>query len=201
MNAIVNYIKGLEDPATGTSPTFDALVIGLMLVVIAIVAIQAWRKGVRNVVNLADPNTKPGLWAWVAVGLLWIVVMLNYFDRQLLSVVRAPIVEDIPMTDAQFGLITSAFLVIYAVLSPVGGFLADRYSRRLVILCSLVVWSTVTWWTGHATDYTTLFIARAAMGVSEAGIKESGSIPSRARSEMRLYKKTSFAPGVVLKVM
>ncbi len=168
MNAIVNYIKGLEDPATGTSPTFDALVIGLMLVVIAIVAIQAWRKGVRNVVNLADPNTKPGLWAWVAVGLLWIVVMLNYFDRQLLSVVRAPIVEDIPMTDAQFGLITSAFLVIYAVLSPVGGFLADRYSRRLVILCSLVVWSTVTWWTGHATDYTTLFIARAAMGVSEA---------------------------------
>ena len=168
MNAIVNYIKGLEDPATGTSPTFDALVIALMLVVIAIVAIQAWRKGVRNVVNLADPNTKPGLWAWVAVGLLWIVVMLNYFDRQLLSVVRAPIVEDIPMTDAQFGLITSAFLVIYAVLSPVGGFLADRYSRRLVILCSLVVWSTVTWWTGHAEDYTTLFIARAAMGVSEA---------------------------------
>ena len=168
MNAIVNYIKGLEDPATGTSPTFDALVIVLMLVVIAIVAIQAWRKGVRNVANLADASTAPGKWAWIAVGLLWIVVMLNYFDRQLLSVVRAPIVEDIPMTDAQFGLITSAFLVIYAVLSPVGGFLADRYSRRLVILCSLVVWSTVTWWTGHAEDYTTLFIARAAMGVSEA---------------------------------
>ena len=134
MNAIVNYIKGLEDPATGTSPTFDALVIVLMLVVIAIVAIQAWRKGVRNVANLADASTAPGKWAWIAVGLLWIVVMLNYFDRQLLSVVRAPIVEDIPMTDAQFGLITSAFLVIYAVLSPVGGFLADRYSRRLVIL-------------------------------------------------------------------
>lgn len=168
MNAIVNYINGLKDAGAQTSSVFDTLVIVLMFVVIAIVAIQAWRKGVRNVVNLADPNTKPGLWAWVAVGLLWIVVMLNYFDRQLLSVVRAPIVEDIPMTDAQFGLITSAFLVIYAVLSPVGGFLADRYSRRLVILCSLVVWSTVTWWTGHAEDYTTLFIARAAMGVSEA---------------------------------
>lgn len=168
MNAIVNYINGLKDAGAQTSSVFDTLVIALMFVVIAIVAIQAWRKGVRNVVNLADPNTKPGLWAWVAVGLLWIVVMLNYFDRQLLSVVRAPIVEDIPMTDAQFGLITSAFLVIYAVLSPVGGFLADRYSRRLVILCSLVVWSTVTWWTGHAEDYTTLFIARAAMGVSEA---------------------------------
>lgn len=167
METIINYINGLKNEA-GTSPTFDTLVIVLMLAVIAIVAIQAWRKGVRNIANLADPNTKPGLWAWVAVGLLWIVVMLNYFDRQLLSVVRMPIVEDIPMTDAQFGLITSAFLLIYAVLSPVGGFLADRYSRRLVILCSLVVWSTVTWWTGHAEDYTTLFIARAAMGVSEA---------------------------------
>lgn len=167
METIINYINGLKNEA-GTSPAFDWLVIVLMLAVIAIVAIQAWRKGVRNIASLADPNTKPGLWAWVAVGLLWIVVMLNYFDRQLLSVVRMPIVEDIPMTDAQFGLITSAFLLIYAVLSPVGGFLADRYSRRLVILCSLVVWSTVTWWTGHAEDYTTLFIARAAMGVSEA---------------------------------
>ena len=110
MNAIVNYINGIKDAGAQTSSVFDTLVIVLMFVVIAIVAIQAWRKGVRNVVNLADPNTKPGLWAWVAVGLLWIVVMLNYFDRQLLSVVRAPIVEDIPMTDAQFGLITSAFL-------------------------------------------------------------------------------------------
>lgn len=168
MNAIVQYIKSLENPATGTSPTFDTLVIGLMLVVIAIVVIQAWRKGVRNLSSLGDPKTKPGLWAWIAVILLWTVVMLNYFDRQLLSVVRVPIVQDIPMTDAQFGLITSAFLVIYAVLSPVGGFLADRYSRRIVILGSLVVWSTVTWWTGHARDYETLFIARAAMGISEA---------------------------------
>lgn len=88
MNSIVNYIKTLENPETGTSPTFDALVIALMLAVVAIVAFQAWRKGVRNVVSLADPNTKPGLWAWIAVGLLWIVVMLNYFDRQLLSVLH-----------------------------------------------------------------------------------------------------------------
>ena len=45
------------------------------------------------------------------------------------------------------GMVTSVFLLIYALLSPVGGFLADRYRRRLMILCSLVVWSVVTWWT------------------------------------------------------
>ncbi len=65
-------------------------------------------------------------------------------------------------------MVTSVFLLIYALLSPVGGFLADRYSRRLMILCSLVVWSVVTWWTGHAEDYTSLLIARGAMGISEA---------------------------------
>ncbi|MCD8283788.1 MAG: MFS transporter [Opitutae bacterium] len=167
METIVNFLNSLKNEA-GTAPAFDKLVIGLMLVVIVIIVIQAIRKGVKNVSNLADPSTRAGLWAWVAVVLLWVVVMLNYFDRQLLSVVRAPIVHDIPMSDAQFGAITSAFLLIYAVLSPIGGFIADRYSRRLVIFGSLIVWSTVTWWTGHAQDYKTLFVARAAMGISEA---------------------------------
>ncbi len=167
MEKFVSFINSLKNEA-GTAPLVDKIVVALMLVVIAIIVFQAFRKGVKNVLALADPSTRPGLWAWVAVGLLWIVVMLNYFDRQLLSVVRAPIVGDISMTDAQFGAITSAFLLIYAVLSPIGGFLADRYSRRIVILGSLIVWSTVTWWTGHAQDYRTLFIARAAMGISEA---------------------------------
>lgn len=87
---------------------------------------------------------------------------------QALSALHEPIVRDIPQTEAQFGMVTSVFLLIYALLSPVGGFLADRYSRRLMILCSLVVWSVVTWWTGHAEDYTSLLIARGAMGISEA---------------------------------
>ena len=137
-------------------------------VLILTIIVSAVRNGVKNVASVTDPNTKPGLWAWVAVIVLWFVVMLNYFDRQLLSALHEPIVRDIPQTEAQFGMVTSVFLLIYALLSPVGGFLADRYSRRLMILCSLVVWSVVTWWTGHAEDYTSLLIARGAMGISEA---------------------------------
>lgn len=148
--------------------TVDYAVLILTVIVLAIIIISAVRNGVKNVSSVTDPNTKPGLWAWVAVIVLWFVVMLNYFDRQLLSALHEPIVRDIPQTEAQFGMVTSVFLLIYALLSPVGGFLADRYSRRLMILCSLVVWSVVTWWTGHAEDYTSLLIARGAMGISEA---------------------------------
>lgn len=146
----------------------DYAVLILTLIVVAIIIVSAMRHGVKNVSAVTDPNTKPGLWAWVAVIVLWFVVMLNYFDRQLLSALHEPIVRDIPQTEAQFGMVTSVFLLIYALLSPVGGFLADRYSRRLMILCSLVVWSVVTWWTGHAEDYTSLLVARGAMGISEA---------------------------------
>ena len=162
---------GVRTPANASASAgyhFEMSTVDYAVLILAIIIVSAVRNGVKNVASVTDPNTKPGLWAWVAVIVLWFVVMLNYFDRQLLSALHEPIVRDIPQTEAQFGMVTSVFLLIYALLSPVGGFLADRYSRRLMILCSLVVWSVVTWWTGHAEDYTSLLIARGAMGISEA---------------------------------
>lgn len=146
----------------------DYCVFGLIALVVVILLLQIKKNGMKNVAVIADASSRPGMYAWVVVGLLWVVAMLNYFDRQLLTTIREPVVRDIPQTEMQFGLLTGVFLLIYSLLSPMGGFLADRYSRRVVILGSLVVWSTVTWITGHVHDYTTLFIARALMGVSEA---------------------------------
>jgi MFS family permease len=106
--------------------------------------------------------------AWLIVGLLWAVGLLNYLDRVTLTTMRGSLVEAIPMTDAQFGLLTSVFLWVYGVLSPFAGFLADRFNRSRVIIISLFAWSVITWLTAHATTFNELLITRALMGVSEA---------------------------------
>lgn len=139
--------------------------------VIALIAIVLGCKNGFKKKALSSAIEKPGLWAWLAVVVLWVVVMLNYFDRQLLAVLNTSITSGengIEMTQGQFGLVTSAFLVVYALLSPVGGYLADKFSRKFIILCSLVVWSVVTWATGKAQTFEELIFWRGAMGVSEA---------------------------------
>jgi MFS transporter, Spinster family, sphingosine-1-phosphate transporter len=107
-------------------------------------------------------------YAWVVVGLLWFVALLNYFDRLQLASMRDPIKDSIAMSDGQFGLLTSVFLWVYGILSPFGGYFADKYSRKKVIVISLLVWSAVTLWTGFVRSFPEMLIARAVMGISEA---------------------------------
>ncbi|WP_085535186.1 MFS transporter [Massilibacteroides vaginae] len=106
--------------------------------------------------------------AWLVVFFLFVVGALNYIDRNMLTTMRSSIIDSIEMSDAQFGLLTSVFLWTYGFLSPFAGFIADKFNRSHVIISSLVIWSIVTWLTGHATTYNQLLISRALMGVSEA---------------------------------
>jgi predicted MFS family arabinose efflux permease len=106
--------------------------------------------------------------AWIIVGVLCLAGLLNYLDRLLLITMRVSITADIPMSNTEFGLLTSVFLFCYAVLSPVGGYLADRFSRSRMIIGSLFVWSVATWLTAHATTFGELMATRVLMGLSEA---------------------------------
>src|SRR5580704_1441321 len=112
----------------------------------------------------------PGYFAWIVVGLLWPVAMLNYLDRQMVSTIRASIRADIPSiaNDQDFGTLMAVFMWVYALLSPVGGFLADKFNRRWSVIGSLFIWSAVTWATGQATTYSQMLTFRALMGISEA---------------------------------
>ena len=106
--------------------------------------------------------------AWVVLAMLFFVGVLNYLDRTVIITMRGSIISSIPMSDAQFGLLTSVFLWVYGILSPFAGFMADRFKRSHVIIGSLFVWSAVTWMTGYATTYNQLLVTRALMGISEA---------------------------------
>lgn len=106
--------------------------------------------------------------AWLAVGVLWVVAALNYLDRIMITTMRDSLTQAVPMTDAQFGLLTSVFLWVYGLLSPLAGFLADRFNRSRLIVLSLLIWSLLTWLTGHARRFEELIVVRALMGVSEA---------------------------------
>ena len=105
---------------------------------------------------------------WIVVGILWIVSMLNYLDRLLIASMREPIKASIPMSEAQFGWLTSVFLFVYGILTPFGGYVADRYGRKIVITASLFIWSVFTLWTGFVQTFGEMIAARALMGISEA---------------------------------
>jgi MFS family permease len=114
--------------------------------------------------------TKSKFYPWLVVGLLWVVALLNYMDRQMLSTMQASIGMDIPAIKdpANFGRLMAIFLWIYGFMSPVSGAIADRINRKWLIVGSLGVWSAVTWMMGYSTTFNQIFWLRGLMGVSEA---------------------------------
>lgn len=108
--------------------------------------------------------------AWLVVGLLFPVALLNYLDRQMIASMKASVMGDIADIGSQerWGDMLASFKWVYAVCSVLGGYIADRFSRKHTICASLFVWSLVTWLTGQVTTYDELWWARTAMGISEA---------------------------------
>jgi len=107
---------------------------------------------------------------WILVGLLWVVALLNYLDRQMLSTMKSTMQLDIHelQSAANFGYLMAVFLWIYGIMSPFSGIIADKVNRKWLIIFSLFIWSLVTFFMGYATSFSQIYWLRAFMGFSEA---------------------------------
>lgn len=113
----------------------------------------------------------------------------------MITTMRPSLKEAIPMSDAQFGLLTTSFLVIYGLLSPFAGFLADRFGRARLIIISFSAWSAITWLTGHARTYDELLATRLLLGASEAAFMPAALA---LISDYHTGGTRSFAIGILL---
>lgn len=119
--------------------------------------------------NLTPPAYPRPLYAWTVVLLLSATAVLSYTDRQVLSLLIDPVRADLGISDAQISLLLgAAFAVVYGAAGVALGTLADRRSRRNLILCGMLVWSLGTLGCGVSRSYDGLFAARLLVGLGEA---------------------------------
>ncbi len=120
-------------------------------------------------VNEGQPQAV-GARAWVSLGVLWFVYVLNFLDRQLLSILAKPIQDSLHVTDGQLGLISGLyFALFYCFLAIPVAWLADRSNRVRVLSAACALWSAATMGCGLAASYAQLVVARMTVGIGEAG--------------------------------
>jgi MFS family permease len=105
---------------------------------------------------------------WYALGLLAVINLLNYIDRNVIYALFEPIKRDLALTDTQLGWLGSAYILVFSVAALPFGVISDLRSRRAVIAWGVTVWSAFTFLSGLVRSYWQLFTCRAAVGVGEA---------------------------------
>src|SRR4051812_21902126 len=118
--------------------------------------------------GLSQPRV--GAQSWGVLAVLWFVYVLNFLDRQLLSILAKPIQDSLHVTDGQLGLIGGLYFAFFYcfIAVPVGWF-ADRTNRVTVLSLACAVWSAATMACGFARTYPQLVVARMTVGFGEAG--------------------------------
>jgi MFS family permease len=112
---------------------------------------------------------------WYALGLLTLINLLNYVDRNVVYALFEPIKRDLALTDAQLGWLGSAYILVFSVAALPFGVISDLRSRRAVIAWGVAIWSAFTFLSGLVRSYWQLFTCRAAVGVGEAAYGPAAS--------------------------
>ncbi|MBS0396741.1 MAG: MFS transporter, partial [Proteobacteria bacterium] len=116
-----------------------------------------------------SPRAVGGGYAWYVVGVLFLVYIVNFIDRQLLSILAQDVKRALAISDAQLGfLYGTAFAIFYSLFGVALGRLADSWYRVRLIALGLAVWSAMTALSGLAGSYAQLAVARVGVGVGEA---------------------------------
>ncbi len=116
------------------------------------------------------PRPSVGPRAWTALGVLWFIYVLNFLDRQLLSILAKPIQDTLHITDGQLGLLGGLyFAFFYCFIAIPVGWLADRTNRTAVVSIACGIWSAATVACGLARTFPQLATARMTVGFGEAG--------------------------------
>ena len=113
----------------------------------------------------ADPKIRG---AAFALAVLFSMNLLNYMDRYVFNSLGKQIEESLKIGHADFGWLAGAFMVVYSLVSPVVGWMGDRYSRRWLLAIGVGLWSVATVGTAFAQNFNQMFLWRALLGVGEA---------------------------------
>lgn len=106
---------------------------------------------------------------WEALGILMVLAFLNYMDRSLLPPALNAIKKELGLSGGEAGALATGFFAVYAFTAPLAGYLADRLSRKRILLFAVILWSVVTALSGTATGFASLLVWRALTGLGEGG--------------------------------
>lgn len=149
----------------------------------------------------ADAPWPSPLRAWMVVGLLMVAYTSSFIDRQIMSLLVEPIRADLGISDTQFSLLAGlAFSIFYSVMGLPLGWVADRMSRRMLIIVGMVAWSVMTALCGLATSFLALFIVRMGVGIGEAALSPAAYslISDHFPPERRARAISAYAMGPYL---
>jgi len=138
-------------------------------------------------------------YAWMVLGLLTLIYISSFVDRQIIAVLATRIQEEMAMSNLQVGLLYgTAFSFIYAFCGIPMGRLADLYSRKLMIVIGLTVWSLMTFISGFATSLAFLITARMFVGISESALSPAvySLLSDYFRPEQRATVFSIYSSGI-----